>query len=134
MGNEQHIFTEDEKKFLFSNILCNPAEVDINKVSLSLVKVFTKYFRQINKAEGNINMLNKKIKVLKFNDILGIETLWKIALHSPNEKVKQVVHELLVDLHLKFDHQNVTIEHKTKVISHFIEQCMKELETDDAFE
>ena len=134
MGNEQHIFTEDEKKFLFSNILCNPAEVDINKVSLSLVKVFNKYFRQINKAEGNINMLKKKIKVFKFHDILGIETLWKIALHSPNEKVKQIVHELLVDLHLKFDHQNVDIDHKAKVLSLFIEQCMRELEDDDTFE
>jgi hypothetical protein len=38
--NEMHIFTEAEKKFLFSSILCNSNEVDINKVTVSLVKVF----------------------------------------------------------------------------------------------
>lgn len=65
--------------------------------------------------------MKKKIKVLKFDDLLGMETLWNIALHSPNEKVKEVVHELLVDLHLKFDYSNVTLEHKANVISRFIE-------------
>ena len=54
-----------------------------------------------------------------------METLWKIALHANSEKVKEIVHELLVDLHLKFDHANVTIEHKAEVINKFIEQCMQ---------
>lgn len=65
--------------------------------------------------------MKKKIKVLKFDDLLGMETLWKIALHSPHDKVKDVVHELLVDIHLKFDHINDTLEHKANVISKFIE-------------
>lgn len=77
--------------------------------------------------------MKKKIKVLKFDDLLGMETLWKIALHSPHEKVKEVVHELLVDLHLKFDHNNVTLEHKAVVINRFIEQCMLELEATESF-
>ena len=83
--------------------------------------MFQRYFRSINKAEGNINSLKKKLKVLRFDDLLGMETLWKIALDSPNDKVKEIVHELLVDLHLKFDHINVTPEHKAAVMSRFID-------------
>ena len=49
-----------------------------------------------------------------------MDTLWQIALTSQNEKVKQLVHELLVDLHLKFDHPNVTPEHKSQVLSCFV--------------
>lgn len=60
-----------------------------------------------------------------------MESLWKIALHSQIEKVKSFVHELLVDLHLKFDHQNDTLGHKVSVISRFIEECMQELESED---
>jgi hypothetical protein len=59
-----------------------------------------------------------------------MDTLWNIALHASNEKVKEVVHELLVDLHLKFDHANVTQEHKAQVLSKFIDRCMQELENE----
>lgn len=97
-------------------------------MSLNLVKVFHKYFKMINKSEQNLNHLKKKIKVLQFDKLLGMDTLWSIALHAANEKVKEIVHELLVDLHLKFDHQNVTQEHKVAVLSCFIDRCMQELE------
>lgn len=60
-----HIFTEQEKKYLFMNILCNPA--DVQNMNLNLVKVFHKYFKQINKSEQNLNHLKKKIKVLRFD-------------------------------------------------------------------
>jgi len=51
-------------------------------MSLNLVKVFHKYFKSINKAEQNLNAHKKKIKVLKFDSLLGINTLWQIALTS----------------------------------------------------
>jgi hypothetical protein len=98
--------------------LCDPAE--LKNMTLNLVKVFHKYFKSINKAEQNLNAHKKKIKVLRFNQLLGMDTLWQIALTSQNEKVKQLVHELLVDLHLKFDHPNVTPEHKSQVLSCFV--------------
>jgi len=124
---EQNIFTEEEKKFLFTNILCNPA--DVRNMPVSLVKVFYKYFKSINKAENNLNALKKKMKILRFDQLLGMDTLWSIALHAGSEKVKEVVHELLVDLHLKFDHANVTQEHKQAVINVFVEKCMAEMES-----
>lgn len=57
-----------------------------------------------------------------------MDTLWHIALHSASEKVKDIVHELLVDLHLKFDHANVTYEHKAAVLDSFVQRCMHELD------
>lgn len=41
-----------------------------------------------------------------------------------------MVHELLVDLHLKFDYATVTQEHKVQVLTCFVERCMHELEAD----
>lgn len=127
---EQHIFTEEEKKFLFTNILCSPG--DVKGMPVSLVKVFHKYFKSINKAEQNLAFHKKKIKVIRFDQLIGMDTLWQIALHAGSEKVKEVVHELLVDLHLKFDHANATMEHKTAIINAFVERCMNEMQADES--
>lgn len=51
-------------------------------MTLSLVKVFHKYFKSINKAEQNLNAHKKKIKVLRFDQLIGMDTLWQIALSS----------------------------------------------------
>lgn len=37
---ELAIFTDEEKRFLFENFLCNPEEVDAASISVALVKVF----------------------------------------------------------------------------------------------
>jgi recombinational DNA repair protein (RecF pathway) len=72
------------------------------------------------------------MKVLRFDSLLGLETLWRIALTSSNEKVKSEVHELLVDLHLKFDHASQPIEHKQQILQAFIDTCMERLEASDS--
>lgn len=39
-SHEYYIFTEDEKKFFFVKILCNPTYIDFKNMSISLVKCF----------------------------------------------------------------------------------------------
>lgn len=101
---EIYLFTEEEKKFLFTNILCNPQEVGASKISVSLVKCWIKYFKLINRAENQKLVYNKKVlRVKDFENLLGMDALWQIAIKSQNEKAKEASQELLVDLHLKLD-------------------------------
>ena len=65
-----------------------------------------------------------KIKVLHFDKLVGMDALWKMALFSQNEKAKEISQELLVSLHLKFDNQTATREHKETVINSFVGRCM----------
>ena len=41
--------------------------------------------------------------VINYKDLIGLETLWHIAIESDNDKVKEESMDLLVDLHLKLD-------------------------------
>jgi hypothetical protein len=54
------------------------------------------------------------MKVIKFDSLIGVDTLWKFAIEAENEKVKEESMDLLVDLHLKFE-QSVSIEEQQAV-------------------
>lgn len=43
------------------------------------------------------------MRVLNYNNLIGLDTLWRIAIESENEKSREECMDLLVDLHLKFD-------------------------------
>ena len=74
---EIYLFTEAEKKFLFTNILCNPQEVDASKIGVSLVKCWIKYFKLINRAEGQKLIYHKKmLRVKDFENLAGLDALW----------------------------------------------------------
>ena len=74
---EIYLFTEAEKKFLFTNILCNPQEVDAAKIGVSLVKCWIKYFKLINRAENQRLLYHKKmLRVKDFENLLGLDALW----------------------------------------------------------
>lgn len=67
------------------------------------VKCFHKYFKVINKQEENLEVTKRKMRVLNYNNLIGLDTLWRIAIESENEKSREECMDLLVDLHLKFD-------------------------------
>lgn len=91
------------------------------------MKCFHKYFKVINKQEDNIQYERKKLRVVHFNNLIGLDTLWSIAIESENEKARDESMDLLVDLHLKFD-QSVSIEDQRNVWLEFIDKCMKNLD------
>jgi hypothetical protein len=41
--------------------------------------------------------------VIDYNQLIGLDTLWRIAIESENDRVKEESMDLLVDLHLKLD-------------------------------
>jgi len=102
---ELSLFTEEEKKFFFTKILCNPTYIDLKTISVGQVKCFQKYFVLINKQEENIEMHRngRSLFVVNFGRLIGLDTLWQITVESENEKVKVESMDLLVDLHIKFD-------------------------------
>ena len=74
---EIYLFTEEEKKFLFTNILCNPQEVDAAKIGIGLVKCWIKYFKLINRTENHrLDYAKKMLRVNDFENLLGMDALW----------------------------------------------------------
>jgi hypothetical protein len=126
---EIYLFTDDERKYFFTKILCNPTYVN-SKVSYGQVKCFQKYFKVINEQEMNIEYQRKKMKVVAFEKILGLEALWKISIENENEKAREESMDLLVDIHLKLDIQ-IAVEDQQRIWTKFINDCMKLLENDD---
>lgn len=57
----------------------------------------------INQLEKNIEIMRRRMKVINYHGLIGLETLWQIAIDSENEKSREESIDLLVDLHLKLD-------------------------------
>ena len=57
----------------------------------------------INRQEEFIFTRGKKLIVKNYENLIGLDTLWKISIESENDKVRDESMDLLVDIHLKFD-------------------------------
>jgi hypothetical protein len=105
---QTEMFTIEEKKFLFNEILCN--SVTKTNASLPLAKCFNHYFKQINKALKTLKLSIKKTRVFDFSGLTGLNSLWEISLKAENAKVRELCSSLLVEMHLKLEEpdENVT--------------------------
>ena len=70
------------------------------------------------------------MRVVDYKSLIGLDTLWRIAIESENDKVREESMDLLVDLHLKFDGR-VSLDEQKIIWAEFIEKCMKNLESGD---
>ena len=103
-ARQTEMFTTDEKKFLFTEILCK--SVTRTNASLPLAKCFNHYFKQINKAERTLKMSYKRSRVTDFDGLTGLQSLWEISLKAENAKVREICSDLLVEMHLKLEEPN----------------------------
>lgn len=69
--------------------------------------------------------------VSEYEKLIGLEPLRQIAIESENERTKEDSMDLLVDLHLKFDAEKITVEHQSKIWGDFIQSCMQQLDSAD---
>ena len=59
----------------------------------------------------------------RFDNLIGLETLFSITIQSENEKVREESIELLVDLHLKLDTGKYPIQTYMGIWEKFILKC-----------
>lgn len=45
----------------------------------------------------------KRMRVIHHDKLIGLDTLWRMAIESENERSREESMDLLVDLHLKLD-------------------------------
>ena len=98
---QTEMFTTDEKKFLFTEILCK--SVVRTNASLPLAKCFNHYFKQINRASKTLKITPKRSRVTDFSGLTGLHSLWEISLKAENAKVRELCSNLLVEMHLKLE-------------------------------
>jgi len=121
---EVNLLTAEEQRHLFTQILCNPTFVDYQKLTTGQAKCFHTYFRLINQEEGHLDQYRRRVEVHNFENLVGLDSLWRITFDSDNEKAREESGELLVDLHLRL----VTAYDaaaRRKIMLSFIDQSMK---------
>jgi len=123
---EVSLFTPPEQKHLFTQILCNPTFVDYSKLTTGLSKCFHTYFKLINREHGFIQQQRKKIEVTKFEDMIGMDSLWQISIDSENERARDESRELLVDIHLRLD-QSYEQAARRGIMEAFVDRSMQML-------
>ena len=128
MNTSNSLFTDDERHFLFTQILCKSEYVQKKDISPNLFKCFKKYFGYDNKY---ISYSRKAYKVFSFDDIQGMDSLWEIVLFCKDSKVKEDSLYLLCCLHLNLHPQRFDQEAKEKIWAIFINKCLESLKSDD---
>lgn len=98
------MFTAEEKKFIFMQILVPSATKPT--ANLNLAKCFNTYFVQINRTEGALKNTSKRLRVVDFDKLKGLDSLWEISLNSVNPKARELCQDLLVNLYLKTQEPN----------------------------
>ena len=98
---EVHIFSPDEQKHLFTQIMCNPTFIDFAKISSAQARCFHSFFKVINRQEGSLDSSSRTLEVVDLSALIGVDCLWNMALQSETEKIREETRELLVDIHLK---------------------------------
>jgi hypothetical protein len=71
------------------------------------------------------------LKVKNYNALTGLDSLWRMAIESLNERSRDESMDLLVDLHLKFDHQAINPQDQIQIWTSFIDTCMRNLGSDN---
>ena len=127
---EYFLFTDEERKYFFTQILCSSTYVANISISYGQVKCFHKYFKVINRQEENLEIVKRRMRVVNFEKLVGLDTLWKIANESETEKIREESTDLLVDLHLKFD-PSVSSQEQNRIWVLFIDHCMQNLHSDN---
>jgi len=69
--------------------------------------------------------------VREYANLVGLDTLKRIAVESENERSREESMDLLVDLHLKFDPQIVNQEAQMQIWGSFIDECMHQLDSEN---
>jgi hypothetical protein len=75
------VFTPNEKKFLFTEILCPFAHAKKENINFGLATCFQSYFKAINIQEGSIHNERKRMRVVNFQQLQGMAALWAIAVN-----------------------------------------------------
>ena len=84
-----YIFTDEEKEFLFVNVLCNQAQhMQPDKITLASAKCFQKYFKIVNMSRNLVTVFQNKLSVVDFESLIGLDALWTFAVSTKNEKAR----------------------------------------------
>ena len=83
-----YILNENLLKLLFVNVLCDKIQME-NFITLTpdIFKAWEKIFEIVNEKEDTLEIGKNSIKILKFDQLIGVDILWQILNFNTNEKV-----------------------------------------------
>ncbi|CAD8174555.1 unnamed protein product [Paramecium pentaurelia] len=106
------------KEDLFKNIFCN-----INYPIKLCYKSIEKYFMQLNQKNGSINCQKSQIRILKYDQIVGINFFFDVAFNYPDSD--QAIQTLL-QLHMRTEKAN-QVEQKLQMWNSLLMKCKEAL-------
>lgn len=87
-SSNRSIFSTEERHFLFTEILCKNEYVNNIEISYNCFKCFEKYFGFENRYHKFIMQVKNQYKILDFERIQGLDSLWEIVIKCADQKVK----------------------------------------------
>lgn len=130
-NNGRTIFNQNERHFLFTQILCKNEFVQKKEMTYILYKCFEKYFGFENRFNKFILYIKGNYKVSFYHKIQGLDSLWEIVFLCNDIKVKEDSLHLLCSLHLNLDTHKYEPEQKQEIWQLFIDKCLENLKSDE---
>jgi len=118
----KYLLDERRRTDVFNKILCNEKELQCTKLGIEGFRCFKMLFLNVNAEHRHINHDSKTgtfkvIDVMHFQSLLGLETLWSIAIQNCNPNVAHEARNFLVDIQLK---SNIETKSKRRFVENFI--------------
>lgn len=107
MSRERKFLLDERRRTdVFQKIMCNNNELDCTRLGIEGFRCFKMLFLNVNAEHRHINHNPKTdsfevIDIVHFQNLLGLDTLWSIAIQSKDSKVADESRNFLVDIHLK---------------------------------
>ena len=77
--------------------------------------------------EGNLEAYKKRVEIIRYEELKGMDTLWRLTFEAQNEKAREESRELLIDVHLRLRLSYDQQDEKIKIKNLFIKKAMDEL-------
>jgi hypothetical protein len=118
--DDSNSFAERIAEYAFNEILSDRTKFDIKDLNRAGMKLFEKYFININYRYNRIYPVRKYFT--QNADIIGITILWEILVESSNESVKREAASMLANLCTNLT--NYDEEPRTKIWTEFISKLL----------
>ena len=117
-------FFQTEENFYLFDLIFQSRNQLTEKFIMLYFKCFAKQFKLVNLEKGAITIKYGRIRVLKFENLFGMDQLWDNAIFcADNARVKFC--NLLIDVHVNLYEANY--DKKIEICQAFLSKCMKNI-------
>jgi len=126
-----NIFDKEENIMLLE-ILCKNREKLVAKYDIIYFKAFSKQFRLVNSIKGAMDIKHGLPKIIKINELLGLDALWENVSYCKNFNTWTKFNELIICVYTNIS--ELSKGNPQEILSVFINKAMQQIVKSDPIE